>query len=103
VRLPAYLLLGNLHHLPDAPQQAAALLAPILVGRPEVQRRRLDTLRVVLESPGPNEAAARLGVHRNTISYRSGRIERLAGWDLREPDLRLALLLAVRIVQREQS
>lgn len=102
-RLPAYLLLGNLHHLPDAPQQAAALLAPILVGRPEVRRRRLDTLRAVLESPGPNEAAARLGVHRNTISYRSGRIERLAGWDLREPDLRLALLLAVRIVQREQS
>ena len=101
-RLPAYLLLGNLHHLPDGPRQAAALLAPILAGRPDAQRRRLDTLRAILEAPGPNEAAARLGVHRNTIAYRTGRIERLAGWDLRDPDLRLALLIAVRVVQREQ-
>lgn len=101
-RLPAYLLLGNLHHLPDGPRQAGALLAPILVGRPEAQLRRLGTLRAILETPGPNEAAGRLGVHRNTISYRTGRIEQLAGWDLRDPDLRLALLVAVRIVQKDQ-
>lgn len=102
-RLPAYLLLGNLHHLPDGPRQAAALLAPVLVGRTEATQRRLATLRAVLEAPGPNEAAARLGVHRNTVAYRSGRIERLTGWDLRDPDLRLALLIAVRIVQKEQQ
>jgi len=101
-RLPAYLMLGNLRNLPDGLRQARALLAPILVGRPEAQRQRLESLRVVLEAPGLAEAAARLGVHRNTIAYRTAGLERLGGWDLHDPDLRLALMLAVRLVQREQ-
>lgn len=101
-RLPAYLMLGNLRNLPDGLRQARALLAPILVGRPETQRRRLDTLRALLESGGMGEAAARLGVHRNTVAYRANRLERLGGWDLRDPDLGLALMIAVRLVQREQ-
>ena len=102
-RLPAYLLLGNLRNLPDGPRQARELLAPILVGRPEVQRERLDTLRAVLGSPSLSEAAARLGVHRNTVAYRVARLEELAGWDLADPDLRFALELAVRIVQNAQD
>jgi PucR family transcriptional regulator, purine catabolism regulatory protein len=101
-RLPAYLMLGNLHNLPDGLRQARALLAPILVGRPETQRRRLATLRAILDGPGLAEAAARLGVHRNTVAYRAGRLEHLGGWDLRDPDLALALEIAVRIVQSEQ-
>ena len=60
-RLPAYLLLGNVRNLPDGVRQARELLEPILVGRPEVQRERLDTLRAVLGSPSLNEAATRLG------------------------------------------
>jgi hypothetical protein len=31
------------------------------------------------------------------------RLEETPDWDLGDPDLRLALLLAVRIVQREQN
>ncbi|HSS35683.1 MAG TPA: helix-turn-helix domain-containing protein, partial [Patescibacteria group bacterium] len=102
-RLPAYLMLGNLRNLPDGLRQARTLLAPILVGRAETQRQRVDTLRAVLESPGLNEAAARLGVHRNTVAYRAGRLEQLGGWDLRDPDLRLALMIAARLVQKEQT
>ena len=102
-RLPAYLMLGNLRNLPDGLRQARTLLGPILVGRPETQRQRVATLRAVLESPGLNEAAARLGVHRNTVAYRADRLERLGGWDLRDPDLALALTIAARIVQREQD
>jgi DNA-binding PucR family transcriptional regulator len=102
-RLPAYRLLGNLHNLPDGARQARELLEPILVGRPEVQRERLDTLSAVLGSPSLNEAAARLGVHRNTIAYRIARLEDLAGWDLADPDLRFALELAVRLVQKAQD
>lgn len=101
-RLPAYLMLGNLHNLPDGLREARILLAPILVGRDETQRQRVATLRAVLESPGLNEAAARLGVHRNTVAYRAARLEQLGGWDLRDPDLALALTIAARIVQREQ-
>jgi len=102
-RLPAYLLLGNIRNLPDGIRQARELLDPILVGRPEVHRERLDTLRAVLGSPSLNEAATRLGVHRNTVAYRIARLEELADWDLADPDLRFALALAVRVVQNAQA
>jgi PucR family transcriptional regulator, purine catabolism regulatory protein len=102
-RLPAYLLLGNVVNLPNGVGQARELLDPILIGRPEVQRERLDTLRAVLGSPSLNEAAARLGVHRNTVAYRIARLEELADWDLADPELRFALELAVRVVQKAQT
>ncbi|WP_125615777.1 PucR family transcriptional regulator [Specibacter cremeus] len=44
------------------------------------------------------EAAAVLGVHRNTVADRVSRIERLLGVDLGDPDTRLALHLACRSV-----
>lgn len=101
-RLPAYLLLGNLHNLPDGVRQARELLAPILIGRADVQQERLDTLRAVLGSASLGEASTRLGIHRNTIAYRIRRMEELADWDLSDPDLRFALELAARIVQNAQ-
>jgi purine catabolism regulator len=102
-RLPAYLLLGNVRNLPDGVRQARELLAPILVGRPDAQRERLDTLAAVLSSPSLAEAAVRLGVHRNTIAYRVQRLEERADWDLADPELRVALLLAVRVMQNAQE
>ncbi len=101
-RLPAYHLLGNLHNLPDGLRQARELLAPILVGRASVQDERVATLRAVLETTSLGEAAARLGLHRNTIAYRVARLESLGGWDLSDSDLRLALGVATRIVQHAQ-
>jgi hypothetical protein len=102
-RLPAYLLLGNVRNLPDGVRQARELLAPILVGRDETQRERLDTLAAVLSSPSLAEAAARLGVHRNTIAYRVQRLEARGDWDLSDPELRVALMLAVRVMQNAQE
>jgi PucR family transcriptional regulator, purine catabolism regulatory protein len=101
-RLPAYLLLGNVRNLPDGLRQAQELLAPILVGREPVQRERLRTLQAVLEAGSLGEAAARLGVHRNTVAYRIGRLETLGGWDLSDPDLRFALGVATRILPRSR-
>jgi len=102
-RLPAYLLLGNVRNLPDGVRQAKELLAPILVGRDDAQRERLDTLAAVLSSPSLAEAAARLGVHRNTVAYRVQRLERRGDWDLSDPELRVALMLAVRVMQNAQE
>jgi PucR family transcriptional regulator, purine catabolism regulatory protein len=102
-RLPAYRLLGNLHNLPDGPRQARELLGPILVGRPGVQDERVATLRAVLETTSLGEAAARLGIHRNTIAYRVARLEQLGRWDLADPDLRLALGVAARLVQHART
>jgi purine catabolism regulator len=98
-RLAAYRLLGNLHNVPDGQRQARALLGPLLRGRPDVRRERLATLRAVLDQPGLAEAAALLGVHRNTVAYRVRRIEEATGWRLADPDLRFPLALALRLVQ----
>nr|MBA2382124.1 helix-turn-helix domain-containing protein [Chloroflexota bacterium] len=100
-RLPAYRLLGNLYNLPDGRRQARALLAPLLLGRADVRRERLATLRAVLDQPGMAEAADVLGVHRNTVAYRIRRIEAVTGWRVSDPELKLALALAVRLVQDE--
>jgi purine catabolism regulator len=98
-RLAAYRLLGALHNLPDGLRQARALLEPLLGGRPDVRAERLATLRAILDHPGSAEAAASLGIHRNTVAYRVRRMEAASGWSLDDPDLRLALSVAVRLVQ----
>lgn len=100
-RLPAIRLLGSLHSLPDGPRLARTLLEPLLQGRPDVRREHLDTLRAVLDHPGAAEAAAALGVHRNTVAYRVRRIEQLTAWRLGDPDLRLALRVALELVQSD--
>jgi len=92
-------LLRELTGLPDGAFNARELLAPILVGSLPAQRRRLATLRAVLGSASHGEAAARLGIHRNTVAYRIARMEERAGWDFTDPDLRLALQIALRLVQ----
>ncbi len=101
-RLPAYRLLAALGNLPDDRIEALALLDPLLGGRPASVQERLATLRAVLDHPGSGEAAAVLGIHRNTLAYRVRNLERITGWDLADPELRLALAVAVRIVQSAQ-
>ncbi len=58
----------------------------------------VETLRVALESNlNVSEAAERLHVHRNTLLYRLRRVEEISGWNLENPDSRLALHLAVKL------
>jgi DNA-binding PucR family transcriptional regulator len=46
-------------------------------------------------------AAAELGIHRNTLEYRVGRIAQLAEMDLENADNRLALELGIRLLELE--
>lgn len=101
-RLAVYRMLGALHKLPDGERLAAAMLAPLLDARPDVRRERLETLRALLGHGGVGEAAAALGVHRNTVAYRLRRIEAATGWRLADPALRLPLAAALALVQEEQ-
>lgn len=98
-RLATYRILGALHQLGDGPRLARSVLEPLLAGRADVQREHLATLAAYLERGGVGEAATALGIHRNTAKYRLRRIEMLTGWDLTDPELRLALLLALELVQ----
>jgi hypothetical protein len=100
-RLPVYRLLGALHNLTDGRRLARSMLEPLLSGRADVRREHLATLRAVLDHGGVNEAAAALGVHRNTVAYRVRRIEELTGWRLADPEIRLSLAVALRLVQDE--
>lgn len=101
-RLPVYRMLGALHKLPDGPRLARAVLEPLLDARPDVRRERLATLRALLAHGSVNEAAAALGVHRNTVAYRVRAIEAATGWRLADPELRLPLAVAVGLMQEEQ-
>jgi PucR family transcriptional regulator, purine catabolism regulatory protein len=101
-RLALYRMLGAMHKLPDGPQLALAVLEPLLDARPDVRRERVETLRAILGHGGVSEAAAALGVHRNTIAYRLRRMEAATGWQLADPELRLPLALALEFVQEEQ-
>jgi len=101
-RLAIYRMLGAMHKLPDGPQLALAVLAPLLDARPDVRRERVATLRAILGHGGVSEAAAALGVHRNTVAYRLRRIEAATGWQLADPELRLPLAAALEFVQEEQ-
>ena len=66
-------------------------------------KERLATLRAVLDYGAAGQAATVLGIHRNTLAYRIRGIEGLTGWDFDDPELRLALSVALRIVQSAQS
>jgi purine catabolism regulator len=95
-------MLGALHKLPDGARLSTALLAPLLDARPDIRRERLQTLRALFDQGGVGEAAAALGVHRNTVAYRLRRIEAATGWRLADPELRLPLAAALELVQEEQ-
>jgi purine catabolism regulator len=99
--LPAHRLLGAVTAIPEGRRQALALLEPLLSGTPAARKQRIATLRAILDTPGAAEASSSLGVHRNTTAYRVKRIEEITGWDLREADLRLALSIALRILDAD--
>ncbi|MFJ3035972.1 PucR family transcriptional regulator [Curtobacterium pusillum] len=72
---------------------AEQLLAPLERGGGAL----LGTLAAYLDAESSvAETAAVLGVHRNTVSDRIARVERLLGVDLTDPETRLALHLATR-------
>jgi hypothetical protein len=101
--LPALRLIGGLTALPEAARHARALLQPLLSGSRTRDAHALATLRAVLDHAGMAEAAAALGIHRNTLAYRLTSIERRTGWRLSDPLLRFGLALAVRFVQTDQE
>ena len=69
--------------------------------RQEAQGRASAPLVATVEalagaSWSPRAAARRLNVHVNTLLYRLQRVRELTGRDLDDPDVRLALTLALR-------
>lgn len=79
----------------DQTTRLARLLDPLRAA--ERPAELLDTLRVFLASNGAwSESAARLRIHRQTLTTRVRRIEDLTGLSLSDPDDRVAAWLALR-------
>jgi sugar diacid utilization regulator len=69
------------------------------LGAPDSNRTHLRTLRALCESGFRHKlAAAALGVHAHTLSYRLAQIRRLHGIDLDDAETRLRVHLALRIL-----
>lgn len=70
-----------------------------LIGYEEKQRTDLLlTLEAFFQAHGNHtQTADLLNVHRNTLSYRMNRIAEITGLDLNQPDVRLAVHLALKI------
>jgi hypothetical protein len=60
-------------------------------------RRRRNAAPAIGSGCSAPETAARLVVHPNTVAYRLAKVERLTGRNLRRPDVRMELHLAVTV------
>lgn len=108
--VPAGGVAGSLGGLPAA----TAVLGPLALQQAETSGGGDDprmphaeqltlraTLRTLLEHHGQRTpTATMLGVHRNTLRDRIGRIEQLTGRSLEDPDARAELWLALRIEEQ---
>jgi len=78
----------------------AARLAPLDQLRPAQRDRLAETLLVWLQHGGnANEVATLMHVHPQTVRYRLRQIDELFGGELRDPDGRFELEIALRARQ----
>lgn len=77
---------------------ASVSLGPLLKQDAEKDSRLIQTLETYLHCSGsPADAAARLGVHKNTVTNKLHRCEKLLGLDLNDPAARLELQTALLV------
>ena len=90
--------MGLLYHLRETPELRGFVSEALGALPARDQRGTLRaTLRAFLESGGSQvDASQRLGIHRNTLSYRLRRIGELIGRDVADPTAWLTLHLAIR-------
>jgi hypothetical protein len=77
----------------------------ILIDHDAAGRSELvETLSAFLENDGDyNDTSRALGIHRSTVRYRIHRIPELTQLDLHDPDTRLNLKVATRVLARHDS
>lgn len=79
----------------------ADILAPLLEYEGPHREEFIETLRLWLDSTDSLDVLAeRLHIHRSTLTYRLRRLRELLGEDLRDPDRRFKMSLALRLRER---
>lgn len=98
--LGIYRLIFAAADLPELTDLRDEALAPLIAYDARHSANLVATLHAFLDANGgPKEAAAALGVHRNTVLYRLDRIREVTGADLEDAETRLRLHLAVTVHQ----
>jgi purine catabolism regulator len=94
--LGVYRLLLRLRDSGELEEFCRSTLGP-LIGEERTGGALLETLEVFFACNGNlSEAARRLNLHRNSLIYRLNRAHELLGQDLEDPEVRLALQLALK-------
>lgn len=96
-----------LMHL-NTPMQFRHLVSPQLLALKDYDREKdsqlFDTLQAYLENERDiPKTAARLIIHRTTLTYRLKKIQSLIELDLNDPDVRLYLLLSLEMLKLEKT
>jgi len=97
-QLGIYRLLFHLYGHQELSDFYQETLGPLSESDNRSNNALLDTLECFFNCNGNlSETARMMHLHRNSLLYRLGRIEELLGRSLEDPDLRLSLLIALKI------
>jgi len=97
--LGAYRLIVRAASGAEAVELCKRTLGPVFENDRKHGSALLNTFRAYLDcGASPKATAALLGVHPHTVEYRLGRLQELAGLDLRRNEDRLTLELALRVL-----
>jgi purine catabolism regulator len=97
-RLGVYRLLAQIEDRDGLESFAGRMLQPLIDYDKARGTPLLKTLEVYLQRHGNLRQSARdLHIHLNTLHYRLHRISEVIGADLKDADVRLDLLLALRV------
>lgn len=96
--LGLYQLLTALRTSPEAARLFRKTLGQLVSHDDNRNAELVDTLEAFFECHGNlSQTAARLHIHRNTLTYRLERISAITRLDLNDPDARFALQLALKL------
>ena len=98
--LGIYQLLSHIEHLAPVQTFTQLIISPLA----DYDRRHRGSLVQTIDAyfnhhANVSQTAESLFIHRNTLLYRLERIQELTGQDINQPDMRLALHLALRLWQ----
>jgi purine catabolism regulator len=97
-RLGIYRLLFHLYGHQELPDFYQETLGPLSESDSRSNNALIETLECFFTCNGNlSETARTMHLHRNSLLYRLGRIEELLGRSLEDPELRLSLLIALKI------
>lgn len=97
-RLGIYRLLFHLYGHQELPEFYQETLGPLTESDSRSNNALIETLECFFKCNGNlSETARTMHLHRNSLLYRLGRIEELLGRSLEDPELRLSLLIALKI------